>query len=256
MFFIYISLITSAFPARAEVPVSAFAQTASRPRVYETVPSPSLGETRPLGRPIVLPYLEGRSFKDHNAYTGGVALNFRGHERFNVLAAVASHQLSSVDSSTSPLVNGEPLNRRHRFVRMSAGLQFPLPYHFSLETWAGTDIAGGRSNTIEASLSWWPLAYTYRPIRLEVGLSQDDRTHIRVHTAAGEMALGRLWGLNWYLTGTGRLYADGPLRKNEGWGAGGIAAGDPKRGWGFKLEGGGGAHGLHGDLSLFHNFRL
>lgn len=239
----------------AEIPTVAFAQPASRPRVFETLPSASLGETRPLGRAIVLPYLEGRSFRDYDAYTGGAALNVRAHERFNALAAVASHQLSGVQARTSPLVPNEPPDRRHRFVRLSAGLQFSLPRHFSFEAWGGSDVSGGRSNTMEADLSWWPLAYTYRPMRLEIGISQDDLTHIRAHTAAGEIAVGRLWGINWYITGTGRLYAGRSVRKPHGWGSGGIGAGDPKRGWGFKIEGGAGAQGRHATLSIFHNFR-
>ena len=257
LYIVLISLITSlGSTARAEIPATAFAQPVSRPRVFETLPSPTLGETRPLGRPIILTYFEGRSFKRYNAYNGGVAVNVRVHEKFNALVHVASHQLSSVDRSTSPLAVEEAPNRRHRFERLSAGLQFSLPYHFGFEAWAGADIAGGRSNVMEADLSWWPLAYSYHPMRLEIGVSQDDRTHIRAHTAAGEISVGRLLGLNWYLTGTGRLYAGRYLRKPTGWGSGGFGAGDTERGWGFKIEGGGGAHGKHVDFSLFHNFRL
>lgn len=242
--------------ASAGIPTTAFAEPASVPRAYGAWTPPSLGEAPVLGRLTIRPFLAGQGFKGYSSWWGGVGAEVPFHANASALAGATSRQLHSADARTSPLDPDEPADSLHRFVRLSCGLRFALPWHLSFEAWAGADAAGGRSNVFEGNLEWWPIAYSYHPVRVEVGVSKDDRTRLRVHTASGEAALGRRWGLSWYATGTGRVFAGKAIGRAAGWAGGGLGVGGAGRGWGLRLEGGGGAHGGHVDLSLFHHFRL
>ncbi len=238
----------------ATAPVIAFTP-AGQGREYEAITKGSVAETRPLGKLNLLLFAEGGPAKNYGQHAQGIAFNVRSHDKINVLARAVSHHVYSQDPMRSPLEPGEPATKSPRFARLAAGLQFMLPGTLNLETWAGTDAAGGQANSMEANLSWWPIVYTYYPLRISLGISQDDATHVKAQTLSGQLGFGKALGLTWFVTGAARLYNGGLLGKSEGRVSGGIGAGH-SRGWGFKLAGGGGAHGSFADLAIFHAFRL
>lgn len=248
-----LSLAVSPVPA-AMAPDTAFAP-AGQGRDYEAISRQNLTEKRPLGKLDLLLFAEGRPAREYAFFAEGALANYRAHEYANVLFKIMSNHILSGDARINPLEIREGPSSRHRFLRVQAGFQFKLPRHLDLETIGGKDLAGSPANTLEAHLTWWPVVYTYHPLGLGAGVSQDDMTHIQVYSFGATLGFAKALSMTWFLTASGQYFRGGALPKSEGRAAGGIGAGS-RRGFGFKVAGGGGAHGPFADLAIFQKFSL
>lgn len=245
-------LASLAAPLRADAPIHAFIP-AGAGREYETLARDSLSD-RGVGTVDLLVFADGMPASGYHHASLGASAKIRAHPHFSVLAKAASHRVRGGVPTVNPLLPSREPRYEHRFTRLAGGLQFKLPWRLTLETWGATDAAGGKAGVLEADLSWWPVIYTHYPVRVDLGVSQDDRTHATAPSLNAELGLARAWGFTWFLTGSGRLYTGGLVPKTEGRAALGVGAGHAK-GFGFKAGGGGGAHGAFGELAVFQLFK-
>ncbi len=245
-----LSATLSAYPA----PKSAFAPSGFG-REYETFAYGTLTDTRGLGSLNLLVFGEGRHAREYDYFAEGASANYRALPQVNVLVKAVSNHLRGKDQVVSALELTEGPSYSHRFFRLETGFEFKLPQHLNLQTLAGKDVNGSPANSMEASLAWWPVIYTYYPVGLTGTIAQDDQTHIQAYTLNGSLGFARACGMTWFLTSTAQSFHGGVLPKAEGRLSAGIGAGSSK-GFGFRVSGGGGAHGAFADVALFHLFRL
>jgi hypothetical protein len=237
-------------------PNSAFAQ-AFHGRHYGIISQGNLADERAVGKLNLLLFTEGRPSREFTYFAQGASGNIRVHQKASLhIKAVSSH-LYANQARLNPLDSTEPTSSEHRFVRLGSSIEFNLPFNLSWNIGAAQDIAGSRANTLETDLSWWSLLLPEHPLRLGLGIAQDDNTHIRLHNLNVDLKLGSYRGMSCFLSAMGQLYADGLLgNRKEGRISGGIVAAQESRGAGFKLGAGGGAHGPFADLAFFYLFAL